>query len=303
MTHLEQLCLAAALLGVLGGLLSWALFHIQSKRLLKRLDRMLDAAIDGTFTEGIFDESLVSAVETKLSHYLSASVVSARNITAEKEKIKTLIGDISHQTKTPLSNILLYTQLLEEQNLPPESRDCVSALQNQGEKLRFLIESLVKTSRLETGALAVRPRLAPIQPVLEEVLEQASPKAKAKGIVLHLEHTEEFAVFDPKWTGEALYNLVDNGIKYTPAGGEVRLRVLRYELFCRVDVRDSGIGIDESEQAKVFTRFYRSHAVGDVEGVGIGLYLVRQIAAVQGGYVKVTSRLNEGATFSLFLPL
>lgn len=303
MTLLETLCLTAALLGVLGGLLSWAIFRIQSLRLLKRLDRMLDAAIDGTFMESAFDESMVSAVETKLSHYLSASVVSARNVTAEKEKIKTLIGDISHQTKTPLSNILLYAQLLEERQLSPESRDCVAALQAQGEKLQFLIESLVKTSRLETGVLAVRPRLSPLQPVMTEVLEQAAPKAKAKGIALTCQDTEEFAVFDPKWTGEALYNLVDNGIKYTPAGGTVAIRVLRYDLFCRVDVQDTGIGIDESEHSKIFTRFYRSPAAGDLEGVGIGLYLVRQIAAAQSGYVKVVSRPGKGATFSLFLPL
>lgn len=298
----DTIYLTIALAGVLFGLLSWFLFRARSKRLMKRLDRMLDAAIDGTFEERVFDESMLSSVETKLAHYLSASVVSSKNLAGEREKIKTLIGDISHQSKTPLANILLYTQLLEEQDLPQESRELVSALGDQGEKLRFLMESLIKTSRLETGVLTVQPRTAALQPVLEEVLEQASPKAQAKGIALHLEPTRQWATFDPKWTGEALYNLLDNGIKYTPAGGRVSLRVQQYELFSRVDVSDSGMGIPEAEQSKIFARFYRSPAVGDTEGVGIGLYLVRQIAAAQGGYVKVASRPGEGATFSLFLP-
>lgn len=90
-----------------------------------------------------------------MAHYLSASAVSAKHLAEEKEKIKTLIGDISHQTKTPIANLLLYAQLLEEQDLPPESRDCAAALERQAEKLRFLIDALVKTSRLETGVLAM----------------------------------------------------------------------------------------------------------------------------------------------------
>ena len=78
--------------------------------------------------------------------------------------------------------------------------------------------------------------------------------------------------------------------------------VRAYELFCRVDVTDTGVGLSEEEQAKVFQRFYRGRDAREEEGVGIGLYLVRQIVTGQGGYVKVTSRPGEGSTFSLFLP-
>ena len=95
---------------------------------------------------------------------------------------------------------------------------------------------------------------------------------------------------------------MDNAVKYTPAGGAVTLRAVGYELFCRVDVTDTGPGIPESEQARIFQRFYRSPSASEAEGVGIGLYLARQIAAGQGGYLKVNSRPGEGSTFSLFLP-
>lgn len=274
----------------------------REKHTLQTLDRMLDAAIRGEFSEEDFDESLLSAVETRLAHYLSASAVSARNLREEKDKIKTLIGDISHQTKTPIANLLLYAQLLGEQDLPPESKAMTRALEGQAEKLQILIEALVKTSRLETGVLALHPAEHPLWPLLEGAAEQVRPKAEGKGIRLRLEPTGETARFDFKWTGEAVYNLLDNAVKYTPAGGEVRVEVTPYELFCRIDVTDTGMGVPEEEQPKLFGRFYRGQAAAEMEGVGIGLYLVRQIAAGQGGYVKVTSAPGEGSTFSLFLP-
>ena len=297
-----SILLALAVLALLAavGVALWT--HLRTRRMLDTLDRMLDDAIRGEFRESLYDESRLSALETRMAHYLSSNTVSARNLAAEKDAIKTLIGDISHQTKTPIANLLLYAQLLEEQDLPPESRAYVSALEGQAEKLRFLIDALVKTSRLESGVLAMTPKRHGLQQLLEDAAAQAAPRAEAKGIALTVEPTDLSARFDPKWTTEALYNLVDNAVKYTPTGGSVTLRAVGYELFCRIDVTDTGPGIPEAEQAKIFQRFYRSPVVSGEEGVGIGLYLARQIAAGQGGYLKVTSRPGEGSTFSLFLP-
>ncbi len=268
-------------------------------RLLRRLDRMLDEAARGEFREAVFDESLLSAMETKLAHYLSASAVSTRNLQEEKDKIKALIADISHQTKTPIANVLLYTQLLEEQ--APECREYTAALGSQARKLQSLIESLVKTSRLEAGVLVLRPRPGPLGPMLEEAVGQFAPKAAEKGLELTLEPTGAEAVFDPKWTAEAVCNLIDNAVKYTPSGC-VAVSARSYELFSRIDVADTGPGVAEEELEKLFQRFYRGGAASCAEGVGVGLYLVRQIAQGQGGYVKAFSRPGKGAKFSLFLP-
>lgn len=293
----------AALAGLLLGALAGGLwFRRREKRTLRTLDRMLEEAIRGEFSQENYDESLLSAVETRLGEYLEASAVSARNLAGEKDKIKTLVADISHQTKTPISNLLLYAQLLGEQPLPPESRGLAGALEEQAQRLKTLIEALVKTSRLETGVLAFHPQPGPLQPMLSAALAQLAPKAAEKGVALTGQPTEALACFDPKWTQEAVCNLLDNAVKYTPAGGKITLSVGAYELFCRIDVADTGIGLDEAEQAQVFGRFYRSPAVRQEEGVGIGLYLVRQIAAGQGGYVKVSSQAGQGSTFSLFLP-
>lgn len=276
--------------------------RLYARRVMKNLNRMLDAAMAGTFLERDFDESLLSAVESRFAHYLAANAVSAQKLQEEKDKIKTLIADISHQTKTPVANILLYAQLLSEQELSPQGRNCAAALEGQVEKLRALIEALVKTSRLEAGVLALHPRAGPLGPVLEEAAAQLAPKAAERRIRLVLSPTDISAVFDPKWTGEALCNLLDNAVKYTPAGGRVAVEAVSYQLFCRIDVTDTGPGIPEEELSKVFQRFYRSPAAYEAEGVGIGLYLARQIAQGQGGYIKASSRPGQGSRFSLYLP-
>ena len=286
---------ASILLGC--GIAFW--YRRRTRRILENLSRMLDIAMLGDFTEDSFDESMLSALESKLAHYLAASTVSARNVQAEKDKLKALIGDISHQTKTPIANILLYTQLLSEQ---PGNTACLDVLEGQTKKLQSLIDALVKTSRLESGVIALHPMPGKLLPMLESAVSQLAQKAAAKKIQISLEATAADAVFDPKWTEEAIYNLLDNAVKYTPAGGAVRVTVKAYQMFSAIHVSDTGPGIPEEEQPRVFQRFYRGAEHAEEEGVGIGLYLVRQIAEGQGGYVKVSSQMGVGSTFSLYLP-
>ena len=274
----------------------------RSARLIQRLDAMLTAAMEGEFSEASFDESRLSALESRLARYLAASALSARNLQAQKDQISALISDISHQTRTPVANLQLYSQLLEEQPLTPQGRRCAQAISAQSEKLQTLIEALVKSSRLETGILALHPEPGPLAPMVARAAAQYAPKARAKQIRLTVGQTEGEALFDPKWTEEALCNLLDNALKYTPAGGSVTVEVRPYEMFTAVCVQDTGPGIPEEEQAKIFGRFYRAPGAYQADGVGIGLYLTRQIAAGQGGYIRVNSAPGQGSRFSLYLP-
>lgn len=274
----------------------------RTARTMKRLDDMLTAAINGSFSETAFDESRLSSLESRLWRYLAASALSERNVREQKDQISALISDISHQTKTPVANLRLYAQLLSEQPLTPQEKDCVAAISAQAEKLQVLIEALVKTSRLETGILALHPQPGELSSVVERAAAQYAPRAAEKGIALTIGQAEGSAVFDAKWTEEAVCNLLDNAVKYTPSGGAVTVEVKNYELFSAIRVTDTGPGISEEEQAKIFGRFYRAPGAWQAEGVGIGLYLTRQIAEKQGGYVKVESAPGRGSTFSLYIP-
>ena len=126
---------------------------------------------------------------------------------------------------------------------------------------------------------------------------------EAKGLRLTVDCPEGLTLpHDPKWTAEALSNLLDNAVKYTPPGGQVAVTVTPWDALVKIDVADTGRGIPEGAQGAIFQRFYREAAVHDVEGVGLGLFLTREIVTRQGGYVKVSSAPGQGATFSLFLP-
>ncbi|PKM74062.1 MAG: two-component sensor histidine kinase [Firmicutes bacterium HGW-Firmicutes-16] len=298
----DYICLSFALCTAVIAVCSVFYYRRKTKSTLKCASKMIDDAILGNFSESVFDESLLSSVESKLAQYLNSCSVSSKNLSAEKDKIKELIADISHQTKTPVSNILLYTQLLGEQDLSEESSQYVSNLSEQAQKLSFLIESLVKVSRLETGIISLNPKQSDVASLLSTVTSQISPKAKAKNITVKVCETTEKACFDPKWTAEAVYNILDNAVKYTPCGGSIEISATAFELFCRIDIKDNGIGISEDEHTKIFSRFYRSPKVAESEGVGIGLYLAREIVSGEGGYIRVSSVKDEGSVFSIHLP-
>lgn len=272
------------------------------KQTMSKLNQMIDCAMQGNFEEEHFDESMLSALETKFAHYLASSSISAKKQQMEKDNIKSLIADISHQTKTPIANVLLYTQLLGEEELTENGHFYVYELETQAKKLQTLIEALVKTSRLETGVIALNPVSSRIDTVICAAVSQIVPKADEKQIKLIVESSDTKAVFDSKWTEEAIVNLLDNAIKYTQNGGKITVSVSEYQMFASINVKDNGPGISEEEQSKVFRRFYRGVEQQSKDGVGIGLYLVRQIAEGQGGYIRVQSSKGQGTVFSLYLP-
>lgn len=274
----------------------------RDRKTIDGLNRMLDDAIAGRFEEGNYDESELSKLEVKWKRYLTSSKLSAQKVEEERRSLKELITDISHQTKTPLSNILLYTQLLGEQPLDDDVMEMVEEIRRQSEKLEFLIRSLIKTSRLETGTFRLLPEKGDMGSMAGEVKKMAEAKAGAKGIVIEADETQKWAVFDEKWTKEAVFNILDNAVKYSPEGSTVSIAVREFEMFVCLEIRDEGLGIGEDEIPRIFGRFYRGKAVKNEEGVGIGLYLSRQIIEAESGYIKVISKPGKGSRFQVFLP-
>ena len=285
----------------LAGLVFGVCQRVMAVRQLRKLKEMLRRAMDGSFSERQFDETTLSAFEARFAQYLSGRAAADRKLAEEQGRVAQLISDIAHQVRTPVANIRLYAQLLEEQPLPERAAPCVRALLAQGDKLESLTGALFKASRLEAGIIALHPEQGRLLPLVRRAVSQYAPAARAKRTVERCVEDAE-AVFDPRWTEEALCNLIDNAVKYTPAGGSVEVSVRSYELFCRVTVSDTGPGIPESEHPKIFRRFYRAPAAEKVPGSGLGLYLAREIAAGEGGYLKVESRVGEGSRFSIYLP-
>jgi signal transduction histidine kinase len=237
-----------------------------------------------------------------MARFLDVSCLRREHLEREQERVRALISDISHQTKTPLANIALYSQLLLERDLNDDQTHIARQIAASAEKLNFLVQSLVKTSRLEGGIIKARPQNGNVCELVNAAISECAKIADEKGIKLTgICHDEITARFDSRWCAEAIVNIIDNAVKYTPEDGCVSVVATEYGMFVRIDVTDTGRGIQEEDLPKVFGRFWRSPESADSPGIGIGLYLAREIITACGGYMKVNSQIGGGSTFSVFL--
>ena len=290
-----------------------------TNKVIERLDQMLDDALNGTFSESSYDETKLSRLESKWKEFLETSVLSNQNLEAERHRLEQFISDISHQTKTPMTNIKMYTELLcEEVNNLQNNKDEESTnasvnkikkyaeeIRRQNERLEFLIDSLTKLSRLESGTLEVVANPSSINELVKSGVSAVKPKADTKKISFITTDADDApmnASFDMKWTLEALINVLDNAVKYSPEGGTVEVKLSETEMYAAIHVIDEGQGISEEDATKVFGRFFRGSDVQQDDGVGIGLYLTREILSKEDGYIKVISNENrKGGEFILYL--
>lgn len=280
-------------------------FHYQQKekKLLKSLNAMVEKARKKENFIQTIDESILSTTENNFLRFIQDACSYEERIKKQKQDVETLISDISHQTTTPISNVLLYTELLMEENKTNKNEKYLQIIHNQTQKLEFLIGAMVKASRLENGIISTLPQTNSIQELVSEVIQQISPHAKKKNITIDFNFIEDIkAYFDLKWTKEALFNVVDNAVKYTNEDGNIEINVFSYPMFIRVEVKDSGVGIMQEEVELIFQRFYRGQNAIDEKGVGLGLYLAREIIQSEGGYMKMESKLNQGSSFFIYLP-
>lgn len=270
-----------------------------------RLEQCLDAMISGQDIEnfGELKDSLWDKIYEKLRKLDHMWLGQNQYNQEEKRQIKELISDISHQTKTPIANIKMYLEILENEEDAAWRTEFLGHLKGQTEKLDFLLQSLVKMSRLETGIIEISKQAARIYETLGRSAASIVPKAEQKGISLFADCDERLmAVYDKKWTEEAVFNILDNAVKYTPSGGSIHITVSVQEFFTKISIKDSGKGIARDRQAQIFGRFYREPEVHDEEGIGVGLYLARKIITLQNGYIEVVSEPGKGADFQIYLP-
>ena len=249
-------------------------------------------------------ETIFARISYRLSRLYGILQENRRKVDEERRELQTLVSDISHQVKTPVANLKMVTDtLLAKPVTEQERRDFLQGIRSQTDKLEFLVQSMGKASRLETGAVTLEKKDVPLLDTLAQAMSGIVYGAEQKGISVEVQCPDDLRVsHDSKWTAEALFNLLDNAVKYTPAGGKISVSVEQWEMYVKLDVSDTGRGIPESRQAAIFRRFYREEEVHDQPGVGIGLYLAREIVTRQGGYIKVTSEPGRGSTFSVFLP-
>ena len=271
------------------------------------LCQTLDNMIDGDKEPKRVDDSetLFARISHRLTRLYQIMQENRRKVNEERQELQTLVSDISHQVKTPVSNLKMVTDTLLTRSVSEAERtDFIRGIRVQTDKLDFLFQALVKTSRLETGVIRLEKKTGRIYDTVAQAMSGIVYAAENKQIGVSVDCPEDLTVaHDSKWTAEALFNLLDNAVKYTPAGGKIDVTVEQWEMYLEIKVTDTGKGISESNQAAIFRRFYREGEVHEQPGVGIGLYLAREIITQQGGYIKVVSESGKGSAFSIMLPL
>lgn len=249
-------------------------------------------------------ETLTGKFNYRLKRLYEIMRRSREQIQEEKRSIQEMVSDISHQVKTPVANLKMYNSTLLERKLPLEKeQEFHELMDSQINKLDFLMQAMVKMSRLETGIITLSIAHAPIYDTIGLALAGIVLPAGNKNIEVSIDCDSSLVVpHDTKWTAEALFNILDNAVKYTPPGGKIAVTAVKWEMAAKIDITDTGKGIPEQHLAQIFKRFYREDDVHHIDGAGLGLYLCREIISRQGGYIQVKSEVGNGSTFSMFLP-
>lgn len=309
-----RLCTAGLLLFLLTALLlEICFFRIVSQKEKRQAD-MLQRITEQYFSENyqfVEDEKLHEQIENPVVTELLIRLGENLNqktqmLSEERDNTKTLVTDISHQLKTPFSALKTCFSLYLEAETPEEKTEFLERSELQMEKLETLITSLIQISRLETSFITLQKESVALTELLVRAVNSIYHKAAQKEISIETSDFEDIPLhLDRKWTTEALVNLLDNAVKYSPPGSRIQIRVQPMFSFVRVELEDEGIGIPPKERNHIFRRFYRGNdeAVKRIEGTGVGLYLARKILEEQGGTITVHPAPQKGSVFVVQLPL
>lgn len=289
----------AILIGILVILIGILLYkYIVLKNQMRELSAYIDKALDGDLEITEFDEKELSKIKSKLIKFLYSNQVKEKKISTEKNKTKDLIADISHQTKTPITNLSLYISLLEDD---PKD-EYLGIIKYELNKLEFLIQNLVKSSRLESDIISLQRHHANLKDIVEDVLKEFKVTLDEKNISINLKDEDLIFNLDERWLKEAIHNLVDNAIKYSPNGSTINISIYKSYLNYNLDIENECKDLSEETLPKIFERFYRGKNSVSKDGLGLGLFIAREIIEKHGGNIRASLDENR-IKFSVDFPL
>lgn len=294
---------AVAVLAFAAGAFAVGLYERKKRN---RILHMLEQFRQGKTEESSeLNEGMDSRTVFLLNEIRQEILCTSKKEQTENNQVKEMISDISHQLRTPLANIRMYGELLEEtRKLTGEEYLYVKNICNETLKCEWLMKNLVNASRLETNAISPVIKEAFLKETLVEAIREVGHLSRQKRIEIVLEEFPDVLILQSRrWTREVFVNLLENALKYSPSGSAIRITVQPQVSYVAVSVKDCGIGIPKEDQRKIFKRFYRCENVQNEIGSGLGLYLAQLILLKENGNISVTSEVGKGSTFTVFLKM
>ena len=236
-----------------------------------------------------------------------------RDVTHEREveRLKSeFVSLLSHELRTPLTSIVGYVDMLLEGDagdLQETQIDILRVVKRNSDRLKKLVADLLDVSRIEAGAVKLNWETLDVNVLIKEVVDDLRTQfeSKKQAIALDLGSKNSIVSGDIERLTQVFTNLLSNANKYTPIGGNVTINTRQKGNRIRVDVKDTGIGLSEEDQKKLFTKFFRSQdsEAQNISGAGLGLWISKSLVEMHGGDISFTSILDEGSTFTICLPL
>lgn len=266
-----------------------------------------------SFMNGNINERLNTYEEGSLSKLFSSIDVMSTSLNTHilkekqnKEFLKNTISDISHQLKTPLTALIMYNQILQEES---HNSDVVEAFvqksQSELERIEILIKNLLKITKIDSKTIILNKNNVNLKSLITKILYSFETRAEKEGKSIFINGSENTSLFcDYEWMSEALSNLIKNALDNTKENDKITIEWLETPITTIVSVKDTGNGIHVEDIHHIFKRFYRSKFLKDSQGLGLGLPLVKSIVEQHNGTISVESKLSQGSTFTLsFLKL
>ena len=275
-----------------------------ARRALLPIERMTERAQSIT-AERLDDRLPVHNPDDEMGRLATVFNATLGRLEASFERMRRFTADVSHELRTPLTSIRSVGEVgLREHRDDAAHRTIIGSMLEEADRLASLVDRLLTLSRAETGEARLTLEVIDLQELAESVAADLAVLAEEKRQTIAVEPLgSPMAYADRCTVRQALINLVDNAIKFSPAGGRIRIRVTEAEEDAVIDVIDSGAGIDPASRERIFERFYRAADVtGQTPGAGLGLSIARGAVEANGGHLVLESSGAGGSTFRIALP-
>ncbi len=278
--------------------ISYCWFLRRQYKSLRHLGEYMDQVLNGNPTLDLkdYEEGDFSTLKNDV-YKLTVKLKEGRDQSLkDKKELEQVLSDISHQIKTPLTSMYVINDILSKDDIDLETKNrFLEKNRKQLERIEWLVSSLLKMSRLDSGSVTLNMEEVPMKSVIEEALEPLQIPMELKDIHVSIEGEDTIVFLDPHWTVEVFVNVLKNAYEHTEKGGSITILITSNPLYTEVSIHDTGCGIRKEELPHIFKRFYTGSS--NKESIGVGLNMARKVMEKQKGEIYATSIEGEGTTF------